>query len=255
MINRSLIYSLLGNWKKAEEYTILAIKKNPRDIQLLYNLARIYKKRGEMNLSQNILEHLTKMYPNNFLYQWGMFDFYYDQGKRVEAISYLVRVIELYPRMMDSSCWENLLERDYEMTFAVQMQLKECVNETPSEPIMLANYAKIALALQDTVQAEKLYRKVVDILPNLIYPWYYLGVIEWNRGNVGEATKYLRCFMRLAYGPFFSLEEMDEYITSGKVFAQVNNRSFFSTRYLNKFSVWYRSNTIEFPVFDDWKCI
>lgn len=255
LINRSLIYSLLGNWKKAEEYTILAIKKNPRDIQLLYNLARIYKQRGEMNLSQNILEHLTRMFQNNFLYQWGMFDFYYDQGKRVEAISYLVRVIELYPRMMDSSCWENLLERDYEMTFAVQMQLKECVNEAPSEPIMLANYAKIALALQDTVQAEKLYRKVVDILPNLIYPWYYLGVIEWNRGNVGEATKYLRCFMRLAYGPFFSLEKMDEYITSGKVFAQVNNRSFFSTRYLNKFIVWYRSNTIEFPVFDDWKCI
>lgn len=248
LINRSLVYSMLENWEKAKEYIILAIKKNPRDIQLLYNLAIIYKQSGKMNLSQSILEHLTKTYPNNFLYQWGMFNCNYTQGKKIEAIPYLVRAIKLHPQMMDSDYWKNLLKQDQQIIFAVQIQLKECVNKATNEPIMLANHAKIALALQDTIQAEKLYHKVTNILPNLIYPWYYLGVIEWNRGNIDGATKYFKYFMRLTYGPFFPSEKMDEYIASGKVIKQMNNRSLFSTKYLYKFIIWYRSNTIEFPM-------
>ena len=254
LINQSLMYSLLEDWEKAEYYTILALEKNPWDVQLQYNLARIYTQSGKTDLSRRILENLVKVYPNNFLYQWGMFDLCYSEGKKDAAIPCLVRVIELTPRMMDSSFWEKLREQDRETVLAVQMQLKNRVKEMPAEPILLANYAKVALSLKDTVRAEELYREVIQVLPNLIYPWYYLGVIECDRGNTDTGIKYLKCFMRLAYGSLFTLEQMEENITSGKLFERVEKRPFLSTKYLNKFAVWYRSNTLELPVSEGETC-
>ncbi len=244
LINRAAIYFLEKEWQKSEEYTLAAIEKNPLDVQLRYNLARIYQKMGKIDSAQEILKNLTQLYPNNALYQWGMFDLYYVQNKIEEAISCLVHAIKLSPRILDFMHCQMFLKNNDSIVSPVYKQLKEEMRNMPDEPILLANYAKISLALQDTVQAEIIYRKLTKELPNLIYPWYYQGLIEWKRGNTLEAEKYFKRFMCLVYGPFFSVEKMNEYIKTSVIFEKVNERSCFSTKYSNKFYIWYQSSPV-----------
>ncbi|BEG63324.1 hypothetical protein Cfast33896_22790 [Coprobacter fastidiosus] len=104
----------------------------------------------------------------------------------------------------------------------------------------MAKYGKIFLCIGDTVSAKEYLDKSIKILPNLVYPWYYLAEIEYCRGHEHQGDFYMRRFSLLG-GRSTEIEHIyqkNEY-----------EYKFLSDRYEVKFRKWYDSRSCPFSVF------
>ena len=247
LINRSLLYYTLGDRQQAELYMREALDKNPLDIHIQFYLALILEQRCEKDSAQIFVDNLVQNYPSNFIYQLGASYIYYNHGKMKHSMSYLLRAIELSPRVMETSFFKKNSEELFNKIY-INDHLANLKNELIHDPVQFANRGKILLMLGDTLNAEKDLKMSISKLPNLIYPWYSLGVIELNRNNIVVGNQYLKCFMRLAFDSFLSEEKMEEYISTGKIFEKVEGRPLCDVKYESKFKRWYGSELLSLEI-------
>jgi len=114
------------------------------------------------------------------------------------------------------------------------------------DPITLAKYGKILLYIGDASDSYRLLSEAVRLLPNLVLPWYYLGKIEHDKGNLGEATIYFKRFLYLKGMSMYRLHAYtdDIYNISAKVYEdEVENNEMYN-RYYMLFNKRYNLQTI-----------
>lgn len=247
LINRSLLYCILGDWKQAELYMREALNKNPLDIQIQFYLALISEQRCEKDSVRIFVDNLVNNYPDNFIYQLGASYIYYNHGEVKHSMSYLLRAIELSPRVMETSFYKKISEEPVNKIY-IHDNLTNLKNKLINDPVQLANRGKVLLMLGDTLNAEKDLKMSISKLPNLIYPWYNLGVVELNRNNIVDGNQYLKRFMRLAFDSFLSEEKMEEYISTRKIFEKVERRPLCNVKYESKFKRWYGSELLSLEI-------
>ena len=166
-----------------------AFSKNKRDYMLQHNFALMLKEEGKIDSSLNILNQLTDKFPNNALYNYSHFRVLYEKGEVEVAINYLIRSIKLYPSVLESSSWKELESVDSIFTKRVanELLLNLTKNEEIVNPIIAAKKGAILFLLDQYIISEAVLKKVVQVLPNLLMPWYYLGQIEAKK-EIGRAS-------------------------------------------------------------------
>jgi tetratricopeptide (TPR) repeat protein len=255
LFNKSAVYLTL--YKQGKERFYLdkaknelrkAILKNPHDAMLQYAMAHIYQEEGNRDSALYVIVNLTERFPNKSLYRLAAFKMLYQSGQSETAIPHLMQTIKLSPAILDSPYWEELKKTDSEFIQSVADSLMMDISDfmtkkASSDPILLAGYGKILLSLGRAQEAKQLLEQAIALLPNLMYPRYYLSKIEINKKNEKRGLMYLKQYVFLSLG-VPSKKLIAQAVKSDEIDQRVANRDFVGNNYKTKFESWYRSSPI-----------
>jgi O-antigen ligase len=253
LINRSIIYrNLFKKTKnpayldKAEKCLNKAALQNPYDTMISYYRVSVMKEKGENKAVLSILKNLINNFPNKSLYQWEMFDFLYQSNQQEKSIKYLSQAVKLSPSLLEHSHLQNILSKD---TIINRLFKNELLHNVLSEtyfgdPVLLAKKGKICLTLGYEKEAGQYFQNALLLLPNLIFPHYYLYKIETNRNNPNTGFVYLKQFIFLSSGTISKkmIGQIIHYGEIEKLF--IAKEDFTDNSYVTKFQAWYHSSTI-----------
>ncbi|MEY8685422.1 O-antigen ligase family protein [Bacteroides sp. AN502(2024)] len=254
LLNRSLFY--LNSFEKTKDSILLvraenairsSISQNPSDIHLTYFLSIILEKRQNEKESIAIKKDLAKRYPENTLFQWGMFKQTYRTGNKTTACNHLVKAIILSPAILDSEFWIKFKENDSLFCKEIATHLYNHIASYQEEnPIRLAKSGKIALSLNNIPLAKKKLEKALAQLPNLSMAWYNLSKAELSLGNKGKACIYEKRACVLSMG-VLSTESMHKKFTDIQSKPRLINKILLGN-YNIKFTQWYSDKLYPFQI-------
>jgi tetratricopeptide (TPR) repeat protein len=252
LINRSLLYWCIYkenedtvSLEKSKKYLLEAYQHNPQDPMIKYNLSVIFKLDNNRDMSLRMLRELIKKYPNNSVYQIGLFTQLYEDGKTKESLPYFVSAIKNNPNLLETPMWRNFQTNDSLHANAIVKKLKDdllCIDR--KDPVLSAKYGKILLCLGDTLSAKSFLLSAVSQLPSLTKPWYYMSCIAYAENNIQEGDMFLR------KAQFLNLNDIGQ---KGQLYINDNRNNypykFLSEKYLQKFKKWYKNLSDERVVF------
>jgi tetratricopeptide (TPR) repeat protein len=260
LINRSIInWALFRNINEykylheAKRYLSKALDKNPSDNLLIYNYATILNVENKMDSSILILNQLISKYPNNSLYNIGMFNALYKDGYVTLAKKYLVNAICLSPNVLESSFWKSIIKNDSIYGNTVLEEAITQISTDCNDPIINAKNGKILLYYGDTIKAEILIHKSLHELPMLSKPWQNLAFIEYGRDNIEKGDLYMKQSYMLDKTDSISISycinvEEKKHLIMIRTNQDIN---FYTKYHILKFQRWYKSNTsADFLIFD-----
>jgi tetratricopeptide (TPR) repeat protein len=246
LINRSLVHWCLyketgdsGYLAKSKEYLIEAHLLNPNDLVLKYNLSIILESENKSDSSLCILEELTEKYPNNSLYQAGLFLHLYKNEKKEEGKKHFISAVENEPNLLETSVWRKMQEKDSIYADQISGEIHDrLLNTEVNDPVSSARYGRLLLCLKDTLSAKSFLQSSVAKLPNLSMPWYHLACIAYKENNSSEGDLYHKKAMLFQINTYPSKEPSND---------RTHNYpyKFFSKEYLLKFQRWYQRNCNE----------
>ena len=253
LFNRSIIYNTLFEqtgdkaFLKEAKYNIhKAIQKSDNDNMLEYQLSRLLMKENKIDSAKIIIGKLITDYPNSALYNISYFEILYNYFDKDEALKYLIKAIELSPNILKSKLIEVIQKDDYNYMYKMNNLLYERIKEESldnlNDPICLAKRGKILLFLCKYHMSALYLKKAIDILPNLIMPWYHLGEIEEMNGNTDKSNEYYLRYLTLTSPNNKKLENMKKYILSGEIHKNIEVKSLLY-KYENKFTNWYKTKS------------
>lgn len=194
IINRSIV-----NWEKYKEsgkkeyldktklYMVEALKLNPSDVILIYNLAQIHKKEGNIDQYRYLISSLIDKYHGKLL-------FLIEKYKMETSIENLYNILINYPDFSDTKYWINTVKIDKQTEEILKTYIvgkKRDIDDT-NDPILYAKYGKLLLWENDLIGAKYFLEKSLLMLPNLIEPRYNLSIIEYNNGNNELGNFYMK---------------------------------------------------------------
>jgi tetratricopeptide (TPR) repeat protein len=252
LINRSIIYKELykktnnvSYLNQAEECLNKAALKNPHDVMISYYQASVLREKGNSKAALHILTELTQKFPNKSLFQLATFDILYQTGQHANALPHLKQAVKLSPNLLDNPYLKDVLSKDSTLNESLKNSLLQDVSieKNAIEPVFLAKSGKILLSLGLENEAKQCLEKSILLLPNLIYPYYYLSKIETRQNNPEQGMIYLKQFVFL-YSGALSKEVIDKTIHSGEIEKLfMNKKDFTDNSYTAKFQTWYHSST------------
>lgn len=256
LINRALFKFSLYKEKddyeslvQAKEYIAEAALLSPYDNQAKYYQAVINGYVGEAEASSSFFEQIVTACPNNALYQFGYSELLYRLGDKEKAAMYLCNSIELVPRMLNTVEWNRYVLTDDTFATDVVQRLKDRIKQCEeNDPIKLARYGSIAIYLKETPLAKRYIEKSLELLPNLVYAWYNLSVIEKEQGNIRQAQLYKERFIVLAAGVFIPENIKQEYDDT-HIENLSKDISFLFAPYYAKYREWYKAEPFNYHVY------
>jgi O-antigen ligase/Flp pilus assembly protein TadD len=253
LINRSLIFREL--YKKTKDISYLnraedclrrAARKNPHDAMIPYYTASVLREKGNPAAALSILTDLTQKFPNKSLYRLSLFDMLHENGQKEQAFPHLLRAVKLSPDLLDASYLNMLLSKEVALNDSLKGHLLRDISfeNAGDDPVALAKSGKILLSFGKEKEAKEYLEKAIRLLPNLIYPHYYLSKINQNQNNPMQSVIYMKQFVFL-YSRSLSKEWMDEMIDSGEIEKLISDRkNFIDHSYPVKFQTWYHTTSI-----------
>jgi O-antigen ligase len=250
LINRFLVYDELYRKTKnieylnrAENYLQKAALKNPNDVMLTYYQASVLCERGKNEKALAVLTDLTQKFPNKSLYQLTVFDMLYRTGQQEKALPYLLQSVKSAPDLLDSPYLKEIFTKDTAIKQSLDSILLRDLSsaKVSGDPIFLAKSGKIFLSSGLEKEAKCCLERSILLLPNLIYPRYYLNRIEKNSE---KSAVYLKQFVFLQVNSL-SKRVIEHTINSGgidKLF--IRREKIIDHSYIAKFRTWYHSSTI-----------
>jgi O-antigen ligase len=253
LINRFLICDELyrktndtEHLNRAENYLHKAMLKNPNDVMLMYYQASVLRERGKYEAALTTLTKLTQKFPNKSLYQLGVFDLLYRNGQQEKAFPYLLQAVKIAPDLWESAYLENIFLNDSILNKSLKNSLLQCIftEKDSNDPVLLAKNGKLCLSLGFEKVAKPCLEKAILLLPNLIYPRYYLSQIEMGQNNIEKSLFYRKQLVFL-YSGTMSKVVLEKTIASGKMEKVLAGRkNIMDHSYTVKFQTWYHSSTI-----------
>lgn len=248
LINRALfkfsLYKEKNDYEsliQAKEYITKATLLSPYDNQLKYYQAVINSHMGETETSMSFFEQIVIDYPNNALYQFGYSELLYRLGNKEKAAIHLCNSILLVPRMLNTVEWNRYVSTDNTFVTDVMQKLKDRIKQCEeNDPIKLARYGSIAIHLKEIPLAKRYIEKSLELLPNLVYPWYNLSIIEKQQGNLEQARLCKERFIVLAAGAFIP-ENIKQRYDNTLIENLSKDISFLFTPYYAKYREWYNA--------------
>lgn len=223
-----------------------ALRKNPRDMVLLNNLAIVLAQQQQMDSATGILQELVLRFPDNALYRHTLCRLLYQADARTEALPHMAKAIFLNPGLLETTWGISLREQDDTTGQHLTNLLREMLEPEKNDPIRLAKNGKLWLMLGDTLRSEENLRRASALLPNLSRPWYYLGIIAGSRGDSAQMRRYItRASVLYPVG-------LPPFLGSGQTKQEaVSEAEVLYGTYLRKFQKWYNSQTSERAFFSE----
>ena len=249
LINRSslnwLHYDKTGNpkWLEAAERDLReAVRLNPRDVQLVYRLACVLQATGQYGAALQLIEELAARFPDNAQYNWTLGCIFQQDSCSEKAQKYLVNAIRLMPDLLESQEWRDMAAAD---TLLAQMVKQALIGTfgmySDADPIELAKNGKIYYLYGEQNRSFILLYEAVKQLPNLSYPWYYLGMIALNQGDTVRSGA---CFRRAAFlSP--RVRPVQDVAGAGFTLETGSPQARWMRSYRTKFVRWYQCQMVE----------
>jgi tetratricopeptide (TPR) repeat protein len=253
LINRSHVFSKLyektgdtSYLNRAENCLQKARLKNPYDMMIPYYNASVLLEKGNQEAALSILTELVQNFPNKSLYRLNVFDLLYNSRQQEKAFSHLLQAVKLSPALLDNSHLKDILSKDSTTNDSLKIALLQNISldKDSDDPIFLAKSGKLFLSFGLEKEAKECLEKAIELLPNLIYPHYYLSKIEMNQNNSTQSVIYMKQFIYL-YSGSLSKDGIDKIIHSGEIEKRTAEKKVFTDySYPEKFQTWYHSSTI-----------
>jgi tetratricopeptide (TPR) repeat protein len=255
LINRAIIYSAL--YKKTDDAVCLhkaqrclekAALKNPHDVMIRYYQASVLREEGKPESALAILTELTRKFPHKNLCRLGVFDLLYQNGQQESAFPHLLQAVKTAPDLWDSTYLKGILAKDSTTRQSLKNGLlQDILSEKDSgDPVLLAKNGKLFLSLGLEEEAGQCLEKALSLLPNLIYPHYYLSQIERSKNNPEQSMIYGKQFVFLRTGTM-SKKIIDRTVASGEIETHAKRKDIIDNSYTAKFKTWYHSLTYTAP--------
>lgn len=205
---------------QAEDNLKKCLIKHPDDLHIHYLQARVYQAKGEIKKAESLLKGLIELCPRNSLFLFNLSELQYVLEKRDSALYTLVAAISYDPRLLTNKHIKMLKNIDNPFYSEILNELSKrtpLLNSTPSD---YARYGYLAYycGFPDSC---KYLQMAVDMLPNLVTPWFLLG----------DEQKY----QLLLYGIFYKRNA----IKNEEQGAEITDEIMFGNIYSNKFRKWY----------------
>lgn len=202
--------------KKEQEAITLAIqlyeeacRLSPSDAMFHHNLGWLYWMNHRPDLAYIHISQSIKLDPNIALYHISK-GLIIESKNTEEAFESYMQAILLSPDLIDSSFFQDLLERNSletkELLKVVHGKLKKMLSSHYSS-IIEAKDGKLLFSFGKNDEAYKVFSHVTQIHPNLSRPWFYLGVIEQKKGNFEVMQNYYKksLFLSSDHLPLYAL--------------------------------------------------
>ncbi|MDR2131613.1 MAG: O-antigen ligase family protein [Odoribacteraceae bacterium] len=253
LINRGIIYKELyektrnpSYLDQAEYYLNEAISKNRHDGMIRYHLALILGGKKDHEQALQTLKELTSQFPNKSLYLLETFNLLRESGEADSSFQYLLRAVKLSPDLLDTPYLQHILTTDSSINVSLKRDLLHnlSTDQSNSDPVLLAKNGKIYLSLGFEKEAKQCLDKAISLLPNLIYPYYYLSRIATHQNDSYSAMIYLKQFVWLSTGTL-SKDGID-YISNNREVEKIvmHKKELGDHSYAAKFQTWYHSITM-----------
>jgi hypothetical protein len=103
------------------------------------------------------------------------------------------KAIAYSPRLLDSTFYLQLIKKHEDEMAVVVSRSSAIVNELPGSPARIAALAKLSNSTSGPAGTKVLLADALEMLPNLSYPWEYLGeMTEADGDSNGAALDYKR---------------------------------------------------------------
>lgn len=191
---RGLVHIKQNRWNEGYRDWLKAARLNPRDVKTRYYLGRLFQEAEQKDQAKLWLTEALKISPNHF-----------------EAMTYLAmceddtnRATELFRSAIRTSfaqkqpySWAYLglgqLHRRLDRTDHARQVLEEGVRVAP-EPHLLNELAKLLLAVNETAEAERLLRRVLEQDSTISQAHYQLARLLSSTGRQEQAKGQMELF-------------------------------------------------------------
>lgn len=201
-----------------------AVQLNPNEDLFYHNMGWLYMFQSKRDSALYYMSKACKLDPNNPLH-------YLSRGLIVEpmdsvfALSNYQKAVLLSPDVLDSEFFLAMKRRKsslaLELLNSSEQELNRIYMETQSV-VVRAKLGKLLIYKNDSISARQTFLEIVDVLPNLSRPWYYLGNIDALNGRDSVAIYHYRKSIFLDskdYLPIYALaktyNELGDTVRSG----------------------------------------
>ncbi len=167
---------------------------NKDDGGILFNLACLFALDSSHNFSvaQTYFERALHIEPNNseFLIGYGLLA--EQTGRNQLAYAQYYKAMRVDPEIIDSRFFKDLKRRDPLADTLLAYTTNQLAYVVRSSTILAARLARLLLAKGDTAPAKILLEQVIEQMPDLNRPYYYLGLIAQAQGPDQIALDYFK---------------------------------------------------------------
>jgi len=181
-------------FKKAEDFFKKAVKTNPNNLEANFNLARIYKEKGDYQKAKFFYDKIIKIQPKNPSAYNNLANIYKQLGKFSKAIAFYKKVIFIKP---DHSKAHHNLGNTYNQLGQFNKAIKEFKKAFQVQPLNLESLY-IWSDLDQKILNSKLKKEIKSIMLNenllkkdMAYGNFLLARYENKNKNFKKELEYL----------------------------------------------------------------
>lgn len=220
-----------------------AIRKNPYDMQLCFYNAFVSFSEKDLEVDIEKMKKMIEEFPNNAFLRMNLFQILYSLKLVKESIPHLACAIMLAPQILDSSFWLDLSQKDKELVCEVKNEIRKYMAFDFSNPILLAKYGKVWMALGESSYAKEYINRALKQLPSLSQAWYNLGVIEYEKGKLEKANLFAGKYKMLK-NKLLLPSSVDSISLNIKTLSNFELNQLLQEKYFSKFQRWYLSSSL-----------
>jgi tetratricopeptide (TPR) repeat protein len=184
--SQAMAFMRQGELAKAESLFLKVLKQKPKDEHLINNLAYVYAQQNKFEKAQSEYEKLIQLNPGHFNAHRHLSKLFFMQNRFFESIAHAEKSLEINskaPRVLNIYALSlSALGRLKE----AELALREAISIKPT-PEYYSNLGSILSKKHAHAQAEKMFRKALEINPDLSVSAANLGYCLLQQGKTREA--------------------------------------------------------------------
>lgn len=183
----------LPSWSSSRALYLDALELNPRDVDLLVQLARIDEEAGQSTSADRWLERATSIAPDDHRVLMRRAFVQLRRGDRAGAVETLRRAVSLTDDDRVRSNLALLLLRDGQLEEALELA-RAAVARRPFHAHNQRVLGLVALEARHLEEAERAFTEALRYEPNNPQNWQNMAALRAAQGREGEAREILERF-------------------------------------------------------------
>ena len=191
----------LKQFEKAISALQEALKGNPQDMKINYNLAKAFEKSGQYEKAEEVYIFIAQLAPENAVKLYRTILMMYDvAGNKEKAIEVAKKVVELNPKSDEN--YYNLgymyMKNDKHNEAIEQFNKALAIN--PGNEYSYLNIGVSYSKLNKHKKSIEAFKKVIELVPDNPDAWFFIGIGYMHLKNFESALEPLRKTVELRPG-------------------------------------------------------
>ncbi len=169
-------------------------------------LGRFYRNRGKLDKAEAALKDALKINPKNHYIYYELGWLYKDQGRYAQAEASFRKELELEPRDLDAYIGIGCLAREQKKYAQAEALFQKALKLNPESHAAYAELGWLYKDLGNFIEAETSFKKSLDLNPNTESACVGLGCLYKEQGRINQAKPLLRKALELNPRNIFAQE-------------------------------------------------